>query len=85
LRTGVHLNDAEAEAFQALGLLDQAGVLEQLYSDQHGSRRAFGKAVADAVDLPRYGLAPALLATVPSAGAITLNYDRLFETACRDA
>jgi hypothetical protein len=30
-------------------------------------------------------LAPALLATLPSAGAITLNYDRLFETACDDA
>ncbi|WP_427004473.1 SIR2 family NAD-dependent protein deacylase [Pseudarthrobacter sp. H2] len=85
LRTGVHLKEAEADAFQGLGLLDQAGVLEQLYADQHGSREAFGKAVAAAVDLPRYGLAPALLATLPSAGAITLNYDRLFETACSDA
>lgn len=85
LRNGVHLEEAEAEAFQGLGLLDQAGVLEQLYADQYGSRAAFGKAVAEAVDLPRYGLAPALLATMPSAGAITLNYDRLFETACRDA
>ena len=85
LRAGVHLNEAEAEAFQGLGLLDQAGVLEQLYADQHGSRAAFGQAVADAVDLPRYGLAPALLAALPSAGAITLNYDRLFETACSDA
>ena len=37
------------------------------------------------VDLPRYGLAPALLASVPSTGAITLNYDRLFESACRDS
>jgi hypothetical protein len=60
-------------------------VLEQLYADQHGSRTAFGEAVAAAVDLPRYGLAPALLATLPSAGAITLNYDRLFERACKDA
>lgn len=85
LRAGIHLKDAEAEAFQGLGLLDQAGVLEQLYADQHGSKAAFGQAVAEAVDLPKYGLAPALLAVLPSAGAITLNYDRLFETACSDA
>lgn len=37
------------------------------------------------MDLPKYGLAPALLTALPSAGAITLNYDRLFETACNDA
>lgn len=85
LKTGVNLKQEDAEAFQGLGLLDQAGVLEQLYADQHGSRKAFGKAVAAAVDLPRYGLAPALLASLPSPGAITLNYDRLFETACSDA
>lgn len=85
LRTRVNLKEAEESAFKGLGVLDQAGVLEQLYADQHASRGAFGAAVADAVDLPRYGLAPALLATLPSAGAITLNYDRLFETACTDA
>lgn len=85
LRTGIRLEEAEADAFQGLNLLDQAGVLEQLYIDQHGSRQAFGQAVAVAVDVPKYGLAPALLATLPSAGAITLNYDRLFETACNDA
>ncbi|MCY1675621.1 SIR2 family protein [Pseudarthrobacter sp. SL88] len=85
LRTGVRLKEAEVEAFKGLGPLDQAGVLEQLYADQHGSKAAFGRAVAAAVDLPRYGLAPALLAALPSAGAITLNYDRLFEMACGDA
>lgn len=85
LREGVHLQEAEEGAFQGLSPLDQAGVLEQLYADQHGSREAFGSAVASAVDLRRYGLAPALLATLPSAGAITLNYDRLFEMACEDA
>lgn len=85
LRAGIQLKDAEAEAFHGLSLLDQAGVLEQLYADQHGTREAFGQAVADAVELPRYGLAPALLAILPSAGAITLNYDRLFEKACKDA
>ncbi|TLM71636.1 SIR2 family protein [Pseudarthrobacter sp. NamB4] len=85
LRTGIRLTATEAAAFQRMSVLDQAGVLEQLYTDQHGSRQAFGEAVAAAVDLPRYGLAPALLATLPSPGAITLNYDRLFETACADA
>ncbi|WP_407709143.1 SIR2 family NAD-dependent protein deacylase [Arthrobacter nitrophenolicus] len=85
LRSGVRLAAGEAAAFDRLDVLDQAGVLEQLYADQHGSRAAFGKAVAAAVDLPRYGLAPALLAALPSAGAITLNYDRLFEMACADA
>lgn len=85
LREGVDLKEAEEVAFQGLGPLDQAGVLEQLYVDQHGSREAFESAVASAVDLRRYGLAPALLATLPSAGAITLNYDRLFEMACEDA
>jgi hypothetical protein len=85
LRTGIHLKEAEADAFHRLGPLDQAGVLEQLYADQHEVPEAFGQAVADAVDLPRYGLTPAILAVLPSTGAITLNYDRLFETACSDA
>jgi hypothetical protein len=85
LKSGVSLRETEERAFKGLGLLDQAGVLEQLYADQRGSRKAFGEAIATAVDLPRYGLAPALLATLPSAGAITLNYDRLFESACNDA
>jgi hypothetical protein len=85
LREGVDLQDFQVSAFDSLTPLDQAAVLEQFYIEQHGSREAFGKAVAAAVDLPRYGLAPAILATVPSSGAITLNYDRLFEMACADA
>lgn len=85
LRAGVKLDKGAAAAFEKLAVLDQAGVLEQLYVDQHGSRAAFGEAVAKAVDLQKYGLAPALLAPVPSSGAITLNYDRLFELACEDA
>jgi hypothetical protein len=52
LRTGVQLTETEDAAFKGLGALDQAGVLEQLYADQHGSRTAFGVAVAHAVDLP---------------------------------
>ncbi|MBU8866622.1 SIR2 family protein [Paenarthrobacter aromaticivorans] len=85
LRDGIDLNDAADVDFSRLGPLDHASVLEQMYVDQNGSRSEFENAVADLVDLPRYGLAPALLATLPSAGAITLNYDRLFEMACADA
>lgn len=85
LRDGVDLQDFQASDFDSLGPLDHAAILEQFYIEQHGSREAFGRTVAAAVDLPRYGLAPALLAAVPSSGAITLNYDRLFEMACSDA
>jgi hypothetical protein len=35
--------------------------------------------------LERYGLAPALLTAIDSEQALTLNYDRLFETAPEDA
>ncbi|NQD88000.1 SIR2 family protein [Paenarthrobacter sp. CM16] len=85
LQNGIELEDVSDVDFNRLGPLDHASVLEQLYVDQYGSRQLFEKAVVEAVDLPRYGLAPALLATMPSAGAITLNYDRLFEMACSDA
>jgi hypothetical protein len=85
LRERVDLQDLQVSALDSLGPLDQAAVLEQFYIEQHGSRQAFGEAVAAAVDLPRYGLSPALLTTIPSSGAITLNYDRLFEMACSDA
>ncbi|WP_410908168.1 SIR2 family protein, partial [Priestia sp. SIMBA_032] len=37
------------------------------------------------MELKRYGLAPALLASLGSREAITLNYDELFETASDDA
>ncbi|VXC05953.1 SIR2-like domain-containing protein [Arthrobacter sp. 9V] len=85
LRDGIDLADASNVDFDRLGPLDHASVLEQMYVDQRGSRAEFEKAVAAVVDLPRYGLAPALLATLPSTGTITLNYDRLFEMACADA
>ncbi|MEV5053675.1 SIR2 family protein [Arthrobacter sp. LAR12-1-1.1] len=85
LKEGVQFETIDDKSFDRLNLLDQAGVLEQLYADQGKSQNAFGEAIAQAVDLPKYGLAPALLATLPSAGAITLNYDRLFEKACSDA
>jgi len=85
LKSGVRLSGHDDKAFDGLPLLDQAGILAQLYTDQHGTPRAFGEAVSQAVRLEKYGLAPALLATLPSTGAITLNYDQLFEMACSDA
>ncbi len=55
--------------------------------EQHATDgcETFNELVCQHVDVRKYGLAPALLATLPSAGAITLNYDSLFETACNDA
>lgn len=73
-------------AFSGRSLLDQAGILRQMY-EQHATDgcETFNELVCQHVDVRKYGLAPALLATLPSAGAITLNYDSLFETACNDA
>ncbi|QOT17931.1 SIR2 family protein [Paenarthrobacter sp. YJN-5] len=85
LKEGVELDAQDDAGFSGLPLVDQAGILSQLYSEQHSTSEAFGKAICDAVSLEKYGLAPALLATLPSNGAITLNYDQLFEMACRDA
>ncbi|WP_347110159.1 SIR2 family protein [Paenarthrobacter sp. S56] len=85
LKDGVELDEQGDKAFEGLPVLDQAGILSQLYCEQNGSPEAFGMAVCEAVKLEKYGLAPALLATLPSSGAITLNYDQLFEMACRDA
>ncbi|MEQ4565259.1 SIR2 family protein [Paenarthrobacter sp. CAP02] len=85
LKEGVELDEQGHKAFEWLPLLDQAGILSQLYREKYGTSEAFGKAVSEAVKLKNYGLAPALLATLPSSGAITLNYDQLFEMACRDA
>jgi hypothetical protein len=45
----------------------------------------FNEAVANAVRLDRYGLAPAMLASLRTEQAITLNYDTLFERASSNA
>lgn len=67
-------------------VLDQAEYLHREFAAAHPhSPRAFAQAVIDAVDVPRYGLGPALLASLTAEQAITLNYDRLFEMAARDA
>lgn len=81
---GLHVG--EEDALNGLSMLDQASVLEQRFVEQspeHGRER-FRRAIADQVRLERYGLAPALLATLAPPQAITLNYDRLYEQATAD-
>ena len=67
--------------------LDQAAYLRMLFDegDEADAARAFQGAIAAAVRRDRYGLAPALLASLDAEQAITLNYDELFELACADA
>ena len=67
--------------------LDQAAYLRMLFDEgeEADATRAFQGAIAEAVRRERYGLAPALLASLDSEQAITLNYDELFELACGDA
>lgn len=67
--------------------LDQAAYLRMLFDqgDEADAARAFQEAIAAAVRRDRYGLAPALLASLDSEQAITLNYDELFELASADA
>ncbi|MBE4717299.1 SIR2 family protein [Pseudarthrobacter sp. AB1] len=82
----VDLGDIDPVTFRELPLLDQAGILERLFERQRKSiPMGFREAVCAEVTQSRYGLAPALISTMPSSGAITLNYDALFEDACRDA
>lgn len=81
---GLHVG--EEDALNGLSMLDQASVLEQRFVEQspeHGRER-FRRAIADQVRLERYGLAPALLATLAPPQAITLNYDQLYEQATAD-
>lgn len=68
-----------------LPVLDQAAIIKSLYEANPIPGKSFGKLVADAVDVKRYGLAPALLAGLRSEAAITLNYDTLFELSSNDA
>jgi hypothetical protein len=66
-------------------VLDQAAALRSGWERVAGKNNpAFNDLVARRVDLPRYGLAPALLAALPAKEAITLNYDSLFELASAD-
>ena len=87
LAIGAGLSELENTALKKLSNLDQAAVLRTFYEDRSPAlgKHSFGESVATAVDLKRYGLAPSLLACLPSDGAITLNYDSLFEMAAKDA
>ena len=71
-------------------VLDQAAYLRTAFVETKpgGSSQpdgGFAAAIVDAVSLPHYGLAPALLASLKTEQAITLNYDQLFEFAAADA
>lgn len=87
LRVG--LGDEFNEGFAKLSPLDQANILQTLHDSRSvisdGQTLTFGETVAALVDVDKYGLAPSLLANLPSDGAITLNYDSLFEKASADA
>lgn len=71
--------DIQAE-LQRLNALDCAEYLRSQCSDP----AEFGRQVAQLVNVRRYGLAPLLLAGLPSPAAITLNFDTLFEDAAAD-
>jgi hypothetical protein len=71
------LADAELAALPAL---DKAAIIERRLG-----RDGLLAAVASAVGTESYALGHALLANLPVAESATLNYDELFETACRDA
>lgn len=81
------LSGLEKAALRELGNLDRATVLRTFYTDRSPApgKPTFGESVAAAVDMKKYGLAPSLLACLPSEGAITLNYDSLFKMAAEDA
>ena len=80
----IGLDAATAASLREKDVLDQASYLAVLHEEQ--TPGSFAIAVAEEIGaLQRYGLAPALLTAIDSEQAITLNYDRLFETAAADA
>ena len=86
LATVAQLSDSERESLKHRGHLDQASIVRSIYEERAGRESpTFNQAIAKLVELKRYGLAPALLASLGSREAITLNYDELFEFASADA
>ncbi|GAA2175690.1 hypothetical protein GCM10009846_26550 [Agrococcus versicolor] len=84
-RVGLGTDEVEAILEQGRSPLDQAAILEHRFAEAaSGERDAFRQAIADEANLDRYGLAPALLATLAPPQAITLNYDELYERATKD-
>lgn len=89
-KAGLSLEDQTALKESRRDLLDKAAYLRTVFIEAKpgGSTEpdgGFARAIADSVTLPRYGLAPALLASLKTEQAITLNYDELFEFAASDA
>lgn len=95
LAQGAHLTPEEKESLLhgKMDPRDQAAYLRSRY--ESASRIAskakpamptlsFNEEIAARVNLAQYGLAPALLAGLRTEQAITMNYDRLFETASAD-
>lgn len=87
LAKAANLSEPERKALKELSNLDQAAVLRTYFEEKFpgAGDMKFGRAVSEAVNMQQYGLAPSLLACLPSTGAITLNYDTLFERASKDA
>jgi hypothetical protein len=86
LVSDAHLSGREKESLKGRNNLDQASILQSIFKErtkQGGT--SFNETIAKRVELDRYGLAPAILASLGSREAITLNYDTLFETASADA
>lgn len=86
LATAVGIDESAVDALsESHDVLDQAAYLHRQYAQKHpADPDAFAKQVIEAVNVPRYGLAPAMLASLEAEQAITLNYDELFETAAAD-
>lgn len=93
LAEDVGLDGAQRKALEEWSELDRAAYLRQRSIERHLEQgttheepaAAFADAVVRLVDVPRYGLSPALLASLRTPQAITLNYDTLFERASEDA
>jgi hypothetical protein len=77
----VTLPAEEHASFRKLHVMDQAHVLRQLFTEE---KKNFAEAVATHMSADRYGLAPVLLAALPTTETVTLNYDTLYEQACSD-
>lgn len=69
-----------AEAFEDLGVLDQAAVLEGRLGQS-----SLIECIAERLDVPHYAVTHGLLASFPVRENVTLNYDTLLERAARAA
>ena len=86
LAMAAKLSDSEMQSLEKRGYLDQASILRSIYEERaERGASTFNQTIAGLVELRRYGLTPALLASLGSREAITLNYDELFESASNDA